>query len=134
MSDRVMISFSLPLSKKKQIQEIIITNSYFQNKRQTLSNFCAKSVILNLKVHKIKKIDDLKEVWSEIFINNKYINLQKKLELLKSFKQEIEAEIKEIEEYYAFKQLKKIKDEEAEKVENLGKMASWIVLQMQKKR
>ena len=133
MSDRVMISFSLPLSKKKEIQKIIITNSYFKNERQSLSNFCAKSVILNLKVHKIEKIDDLKEVWSSVFINNRYIHLRKKLELLKDFRKELEKEIEEIEEYYAFKALKKLEnDEVAKKVEELGEMSSEIVLKMRK--
>ena len=135
MSDRVMISFSLPLSKKKQIQDLIITNSYFKNERQSLSNFCAKSVILNLKVHKIQNFEDLKDIWSDIFINNRYIHLRKKLELLKDFRKEIEKEIEELEEYYAFKSLKKLENDEiAEKLEKLGQMYSPIVLELSKKK
>ena len=134
MSDRVMITFSLPLLIKKEIQQLIITNSYYSNKKQSLSNFCSKSVILNLKVHKIENFDDLIEVWSSIFINNRYIHLKKKLELLKDFRKEIEKEIEELEEYYAFKSLKKLENDEiAEKLEKLGQMYSPIVLEMQKK-
>ena len=134
MSDRVMVTFSLPLFLKKEIQHLIITDSYYSNKKKSVSNFCLKSVILNLKVHKINKFEDLKEIWSDIFINNRYIHLKKKLELLKDFKKEIESEIEELEEYYAFKALKKLEnDEVAEKLEKLGQMYSPIVLEMQKK-
>ena len=132
--DRVMLSFSFPFTKKKEIEDLVIKDSYFTNTKQTLSSFCAKSVLLNLKVHKINKFEDLKDVWSNIFINNRYIHLKKKLELLKDFRKEIEKEIEEIEEYYSFKSLKKLENDEiAKKFEKLGEMSSEIVLQMRKK-
>ena len=131
--NRVMITFSLPLSKKKEIEQIIIANSYKTKQKQSLSNYCLKSVLLYTQVQTAANFKDFAAVWSNIFVNNNNITLQNKLEILKNFEEEIKKEKEELEEYFAFKSLKKIKDVEAEKVENLGEMASWIVTEMKKK-
>ena len=131
--NRVMITFSLPLFKKKEIEQIIIANSYKTKQKQSLSNYCLKSVLLYTQVQTAANFKDFKAVWSNIFINNNNITLQNKLEILKNFEEEIKKEKEELEEYFAFKSLKKIKDVEAEKMENLGEMASWIITEMKKK-
>jgi len=133
MKDRVMVTFSLPFYKKKEIEQLIISNSFRTGQKQTLSNFCLNAVLLYTKIQKVKEFGDLKEVWGEIFINNNNLTLQKKFEILKEFKKEIEAEVEELEEYFAFKNLKKIEDKDVQKVENLGEMASWIVVKIKNK-
>jgi len=134
MKDRVMVTFSLPFHKKKEIEQLIISNSFRTGQKQTLSNFCLNAVLLYTKIQKVKEFGDLKEVWGEIFINNNNLTLQEKFEILKEFKKEIEEEIEELKRYFNYKKIKNLEnDESVKKVENFGEMASWIVVKIKNK-
>jgi len=130
--ERTTITFSLPINLKKQIEHFILSKNLKSDERESVSYFCLKSVKCYLQIQKINKFEDLKNIWSCVFINNNNINLNRKLEFLKEFEKEIKKEIEELEEYFSYKKLKNLENESIAKVEELGEMASWVVEEMKK--
>jgi len=122
--DRTTITFSLPISLKKEIERFILAKSLENGEKESVSYFCLKSVKCYLQAQKIKNCFDLKKIWSEIFINNNNINLDKKFKILKEFRKEIEEEIEELKRYFNYKKIKNL--------ENDGEMASWVVEEIKK--
>jgi len=131
--DRTTITFSLPVGLKKEIEHFILLKNLENDKKESVSYFCLKSVKCYLQVQNIKNFEGLKKIWSEVFICNTNINLNKKLEILKKFKKEIEVEVEELESYFNYKKIKNLEnDSSIKEVENLGEMASWVVEEIKK--
>ena len=130
--DRTTITFSLPISLKKEIERFILAKSLEDGEKESVSYFCFKGVKCYLQAQKIENFEGLKKIWSEVFICNTNINLSKKLEILKKFKKEIEAEVEELESYFRFKELNKIDEVEVERFERMGQIPLLVREKMKK--
>ena len=133
VNERVNITFSCPLFLKKQAEKIISKKNFEEGKKLSLSNFVAKSLNCYVKAQKAQDFKDFKDIFSEIFINNKNIDLQTKYKIVNDFLQFFEKMKEEFDEYYAYKKLKNVNDESVKKVEELGEMASWIKQEIRQK-
>jgi len=131
--ERTTITFSLPVHLKKEIERFILSKNLENSEKESVSYFCLKGVKCYLQIQKIDSFEDLMNIWSCVFINNNNINLLKKLEFLKEFKKELENEIEELENYFSYKKLKNLEnDESIAKIESLGEMASWVLEDMRR--
>ncbi len=126
VNERVNITFSCPLSLKKEAEKIISKKNYRTDEKLSLSGFVAKSLNCYVKAQNAKNFKDFHDIFSEIFINNKNLDLQTKYKIVNDFLQFFEKIKNEFDEYYTYKKLKNLDDESVKKVEELGEMASWI--------
>jgi len=132
MSDRVMVTYSLPLSVKNRVKDIISKLNFKCKKDFSISRFSLNSVLLNIKIQDAKNYNDFKEIWDEIFVSNCNLDLRSKLDILKKFKNEIELEIEELENYFSFKELNKIDENEVKKFEEMGQIPFFVREKMKK--
>ena len=132
MSDRVMVTYSLPLSVKNRVKDIISKLNFKCKKDLSISRFSLNSVLLNIKIQDAKNYNDFKEIWDEIFVSNCNLDLRSKLDILKKFKNEIELEIEELENYFSFKELNKIDENEVKKFEEMGQIPFFVREKMKK--
>ena len=130
--ERTTITFSLPVDLKKQIEYFILSKNLKSDERESVSYFCFRSVKCYLQIQKIDSFEDLMNIWGCVFINNNNISLNKKLDFLKEFGEEIKREIEELEKYFSYKKLKNLEDESIAKIESLGEMASWVLEDMRR--
>jgi len=133
VNERVNITFSCPLFLKKQAEKIISKKNFEEGKKLSLSNFVAKSLSCYVKAQNAQNFKDFKGIFSEIFINNKNLDLQTKYKIVNDFLQFFEKMKEEFDEYYAYKKLKNVDDESVKKIEDLGEMASWIKQEIRQK-
>jgi len=132
MSDRVMVTYSLPLFVKNRVKDIISKLNFKCKKDFSISRFSLNSVLLNIKIQDAKNYNDFKEIWDEIFVSNCNLDLRSKLDILKKFKNEIELEIEELENYFSFKELNKIDENEVKKFEEMGQIPFFVREKMKK--
>jgi len=141
LNERVNITFSCPLQLKKQAEKIIAKNNYLnteKKRKETLSFFCCSALELYVKAQNVRNYEDFEEVFNAIFVNNYNVSMSIKYEILLELKKTVETYIKEFDDYFKFKEQFKDEIEDldlAEKIEERGMMAAWIVnLKMQKRR
>jgi hypothetical protein len=132
--ERTQITFSLPFELKECALNTVDNINKKLNSNLNLSRFCVNSLKLNCKVNKVKKFDDFKEVFNDIFVNNNMLSLKEKFEILKEFEKLIKAYSDELEDYFKFKEDLNEKDKkEFEKFEELGLLPSaYYILKRQR--
>ena len=127
-----MVTYSLPLFVKNRVKDIISKLNFKCKKDFSISRFSLNSVLLNIKIQDAKNYNDFKEIWDEIFVSNCNLDLRSKLDILKKFKNEIELEIEELENYFSFKELNKIDENEVKKFEEMGQIPFFVREKMKK--
>jgi len=121
LNERVNITFSCPLQLKKKAEKIIAKKNFENGEKIRLSGFVAKSLNCYVKAQNARSFEDFKDIFVEIFINNKNLDLDAKYKIINDFLNYFEEMKKEFDEYYAFKKLKKLMIKVLKRLKSLGK-------------